>query len=231
MAADFADIGVYINEPGFEKTKSGKPRFFEMAEDGTFKNALENGADVKSDAFLDKLSQGRNFTFAAGQGFPTQITTAEGKLRFSRAVGKVPAAPEPVAPQEPKPMGRWARFANWITGGRAYKQERADYNASVEKFQKDTEQYQKDLAKKQKETNINKGLRDLHNDRETVDMEAENGREWAASMAKDKPTYSIDKYRNTLKECYGPKPVFHEEFSREHGGTSYTKAQFDVLQD
>ena len=231
MAADFADIGVYINEPGFEKTKSGKPRFFEMTGDGTFKNALENGADVKSDAFLDKLSQGRIFTFAAGQGFPTQITTAEGKLRFSRAVGKVPAAPEPVAPQEPKPMGRWARFANWITGGRAYKQERADYNASVEKFQKDTEQYQKDLAKKQKETSINKGLRDLHNDRETVDMEAENEREWAASMAKDKPTYSIDQYRNTLKECYGPKPVFHEEFSQEHGGASYTKAQFDVLQD
>ena len=105
MAADFADIGVYINEPGFEKTKSGKPRFFEMAEDGTFKNALENGADVKSDAFLDKLSQGRIFTFAAGQGFPTQITTAEGKLRFSRAVSKVPAAPEPVAPQEPKTLG------------------------------------------------------------------------------------------------------------------------------
>ena len=231
MAAEFSDVGIYINEQGFEKTKSGQPRFFEMTEDGTFKNALENGADVKSDAFLDKLSQGRIFTFAAGQGFPTQITTAEGKLRFSRAVGKVPAAPEPVAPQEPKPMGRWARFANWITGGRAYKQERADYNASVEKFQKDTEQYQKDLAKKQKETNINKGLRDLHNDRATVDMEAENEREWAASMTQEKPTYSIDQYRNTLQECYGPKPVFHEEFCQEYGGQSYTKAQFGVLQD
>ena len=231
MAAEFSDVGIYINEPGFEKTKSGQPRFFEMAEDGTFKNALESGADVKSDAFLDKLSQGRIFTFAAGQGYPTQITTADGKLRFSRAIGKVPAAPEPVKPKEPKPMGRWAQFANWITRGRAYKKERADYDASVEKYQKDTEQYQKDLAKKQKEANINKGLRALHSDRTTADMNAETKREWAASMTQENPTYSIDQYRNTLQECYGPKPVFHEEFSKEHGGESYAEADFKVLQD
>ena len=67
IGKSFESIGIYIDEKGFDRTKSGKPRFYVLLGNGQFKNALENGEDVRSEEFLDKLAKGNVYTFPAGE--------------------------------------------------------------------------------------------------------------------------------------------------------------------
>ena len=153
MGKSFADIGIYIKEEGFGKTKSGAPRFYEMTPDGKFKDALENGADMKSEAFLDKLIKGSVFTFPAGEKKPVQITCVSGTLNFSKPLDRIipdppkePVKPQrPVEPVEPKPLSGRKRFLNTITFGGAYKKDVAEFKEKTEQYTKDKEQYDKDL--------------------------------------------------------------------------------------
>ena len=225
MQENFADLGIYINEPGFEKTKTGQPRFFEMAEDGTFKNALENGADVKSDAFLNKIAQGRVFAFPAGGKDPVQLSVnGESKMAFSEPLKTIPAAPEP---QRPAPLSGWARFANWITRGRAYKQERAAYEASVDK-------YQQDLAKHQRETATKENFDKLSETRTEADLAAEREKERAeeekafAEIRSKDFTSTLDRKIAAMSNYYSPQPKQVEAFTGNEGAP-YTQEQFDQL--
>ena len=158
----FANLGIYTDEKGFEKTKTGKPRFFEIGPDGTIKNALEGITDVKSDAFLEKIAKGNVFTFPAGQEKPVQITAnSYGYIEFSKPLDrvviaeepKVPIAPkapvaptvpvEPTVPHKPKALSGWKRFINAITFGAGYKKDVTEYNAKTEQYEQELKQYDK----------------------------------------------------------------------------------------
>lgn len=237
MEEDLAVLGIYINEQGFEKSKSGQPRFFEMAEDGTFKNALENGADVKSDAFLDKIAQGRVFAFPAGEKDPVQLSVKNGRaMTFSKQLKTIPAAPRPSEPQRPAPMRPWARFANWITRGWAYKQERAAYDANMDKYQKDIEQYQKDLARHQKETAAKENFGRLSETRTEADLNAEREkerteeeREFAEARSKDF-TSTLDRKIAAMSNYFSPNPKRVEAFTQKGDqGAPFTMEQFQQL--
>lgn len=155
MEKSFADIGVYIKEEGVRKTKSGAPRFYEMTPTGRFKDALENGLDIKSEAFLDKLLKGNVFTFPAGEKKPVQITCVSNALYFSKPLDRIIPDPpkEPVKPQmpekpvKPAPLSGWKRFLNTITFGGAYKKDVADFKEKTEQYTKDEEQWEKDFKK------------------------------------------------------------------------------------
>ena len=155
MEKSFADIGVYIKEEGVRKTKSGAPRFYEMTPSGKFKDALENGLDIKSEAFLDKLLKGNVFTFPAGEKKPVQITCVSNTLYFSKPLDRIIPDPpkEPVKPQmpekpvKPAPLSGWKRFLNTITFGGAYKKDVADFKEKTEQYTKDEEQWEKDFKK------------------------------------------------------------------------------------
>ncbi|MBQ9648236.1 MAG: hypothetical protein IJV43_07760 [Oscillospiraceae bacterium] len=240
-------LGIYTNEEGFEKTKTGAPRFFELAEDGTFKDALEGGADVKSDAFIEKLAKGTVFAFPAGQKEPVQIKAAYGSILLSEPLNNIISAKkptEPVKPTEPKPLSGWRRFANAITFGRAYKQEVADYNkameqhtAAVEAYDRDIKQYRSDKAEYDRQTKLQEGLDKIRSTRAEADIAVEADRERPGEerkfqAARDRDYVSkLDAQLESLSNFYRPNPEKNEAYIHKPGekGGVYTEEQFSTL--
>ena len=256
MEGVFSQIGVYINDKGFEKTQSGAPRFFEFGEDGSVINALEKGEDVKSEAFLDKLAKGSVFAFPAGQEKPVQISLDDyGEIGFSKPLDNVIVAKQPTAPvkpQEPvKPpkLSGWARFANAITFGRAYKKEvqaNNEYPGKLEQYQQDLEQYQLDEQQYQqdkaqyekdavKQTMMQLGLKRSQGARSKDDMTAEIANERRKEEAQfdavmDKNFVSkLDAKLESVSNFYRPHPVQNMALTGTKNGQSYTQEQFDQL--
>lgn len=238
----FSHLGIDRQQSERGRDENGALRFYELTEAGELKDPFTDGSTLRSDAFLDKASKGRIIAFPAGEKQPVQLQIHGNDIGFSKPMETLPIP----QPQEPQRLSRWARFANAITFGRAYRAEKAEYQQKLETYQKDMQGWQKNqdsfrqkaeertpevLERETKQLAAAEVRREEAERQAKLQAEREKARKQLKNLQSENPTYSIDQYRNTLKECYGPKPVFHEEFSKEHGGESYTKAQFDVLQD
>jgi len=255
MEGVFSQIGVYINEEGFEKTKSGAFRFFEFGENGSIINALEKGEDVKSEAFLDKLAKGSVFAFPAGQEKPVQISLDDyGEIRFSKPLDNIVVAKQPTAPvkpQEPvKPkLTGWARFANAITFGRAYKKEvqayneypgkLEQYNQDLKQYQRDEQQYQQDYTQFEKDMakqaimqiGLKKSQLERSKDDISAEIAVERRKEEALFDAVKNKNYvsKLDAKLESMSNYYRPKPVQNMEITGSKNGQAYTQEQFDQL--
>ena len=215
-------------------------RFYELTAEGELKDPFEDGTELSSNDFLDKMALGKIIGFPSGEKYPVQMQLLGTSPEFSKPLETIPMP----KPQEPPKMSRWTRFANWFTRGRAYKQEKAAYDQQFSEYQQKLERWQKNtnafrtaceartpemLRREEQEYQREFDLREETKQRVAQEEEREEARAKVQNMQSEKPVYSIDQYRNTLRECYGATPVFHEEFCG--AGKSYTKAEFDVLQD
>ena len=84
------------------------------------------GENVDGEKLFEKVRQGRIFVYPAGEKWPCQLQVGpNGGFAMSKPLAlNVPEAPVP--PQGPEPtMSRWQRFANWITRGWAYAEEKS----------------------------------------------------------------------------------------------------------
>ena len=216
----------------------GTQRFYELTAEGELKDPFADGTELTSDAFLDKMAMGKIIAFPSGEKNPVQMRILGTEPVFSEPLETIPL-PEP---QEPPKLSGWARFANWITFGRAYQQEKRaieEYPQKLARWRENDKAF-KTVREARTPELLNEELREHQ---EEVDRRKETARRVAAeqerakalaqveNMRSEKPVYSIDQYRNTLRECYGATPVFHEKFTFEAGGESYHKAEFDTLQD
>lgn len=246
IAALFAQLGINTGEKGFEKTASGAPRFFEIGEDGTIKNALGQDNDVKSEAFLEKIAKGNVFTFPVGQKKPVQISTdGQANIGFSKPLDNVMTVKEPEKPTEPKKptLSGWKSFLNKITFGSAYKKDVAAYKANMGQYSKDMtryeqdmEQYREDKAVYDKQAAFQKGVDNIQNSRSEADIsaEVEHERKWEEkqfAIARDKEHYvsKLDAQINSMSNYYKPKPDQNKEITGTVNGKSYTQEQFDKL--
>ena len=173
----------------------------------------------------------------------TKISEKQTKIVFSKPLDSLPHLPKP---QEPAKLGPWTRFANWITGGRACRAEKAEYQQRFDAYQRDMRGWQQKqdalrekidgrtpevLERETKQYEADIARREENARQEALAAEREEVREVVKNLQSENPTYSIDQYRNTLKECYGPKPVLHKEFCFEYGGKSHYEAEFKALKD
>ena len=226
IAALFAQLGINTSEKGFEKTASGAPRFFEIGEDGTIKNALGQDNDVKSEAFLEKIAKGNVFTFPVGQKKPVQISTdGHANIEFSKPLDNVMTVKEPEKPT----LSGWKSFLNKITFGSAYKKDVAEYKANMEQYREDKAVYDKQAA-------FQKGVDNIQNSRSEADIsaEVEHERKWEEkqfAIARDKEHYvsKLDAQINSMSNYYKPKPDQNKEITGTVNGKSYTQEQFDKL--
>ena len=245
-----SDLG--INEETSERGRdaAGKLRFYELTAEGDMKDPFEDGTTLKSKGFLDKVAQGKILVFPSGEQRPVQMQILKredekvGKeIRYSKPLDSLPHLPKP---QEPAKLGPWTRFANWITGGRAYRAEKAEYQQKFDTYQRDMQSWQQKqnalkekidertpevLAQEMKQYEAEVARREENKRQKELAEEREKFGEVFKNLQSENPTYSIDQYRNTLKECYGPKPVLHKEFCFEYGGHSHYEAEFKVLTD
>ena len=233
MAEDLSNLGIYLNDPGFEKTGSGAPRFFEMQEDGTVRDALE-GVDIRSAEFLDKVSMGRVFTFPAGEQDPVQLSiNEEGNLKFSRPIHLDPVS-EPQQPQLPPKPGLWQRFANNVFG--AYKAEKAAYDEKKAQYDKEKEEYPEKLERYEEDQKNNKPFRAMTDMRTEEDMTAERERDIAEeenllSVLRDKNYVSdLDARVEAMSNYFRPAPVRNETFTSRNGmDAPYQLEEFQLL--
>ena len=98
------------------------------------------GENVDGEKLFEKVRQGRIFVYSAGEKWPCQLQVGpNGGFAMSKPLAlNVPEAPVP--PQGPEPtMSRWQRFANWITRGWAYAEEKS----RVERYRANLDNYER----------------------------------------------------------------------------------------
>ena len=98
------------------------------------------GENVDGEKLFEKVRQGRIFVYPAGEKWPCQLQVGpNGGFAMSKPLAlNVPEAPVP--PQGPEPtMSRWQRFANWITRGWAYAEEKS----RVERYRANLDNYER----------------------------------------------------------------------------------------
>lgn len=98
------------------------------------------GGDFVGEDLFEKIRQGRVFVYPAGEKLPCQLQVGpNGGFAMSKPLAlNVPEAPVP--PQGPEPtMSRWQRFANWITRGWAYAEEKS----RVERYRANLDNYER----------------------------------------------------------------------------------------
>ena len=241
----FSDLGIDVETSERGRDASGKLRFYELTAEGNMKDPFDDGTTLQSVGFLNKVAQGKILAFPSGEKRPVQmqIPEAGSEIRYSKPLDSLPHLPKP---QEPQRLSRWARFANAVTFGLAYRAETAEYRQKFETYQKDMQSWQEKqdsfrekveertpevLDKETKQFEADYARREERERQEKLEAERDKAREQLKNLQSENPTYHVDVYRNTLQNYYGPKPVFHEEFCGNGAGKSYTQEQFDKLHD
>ena len=232
-----------INERKTEKgvDENNTPRIYEMTAEGELKDPFADGSTINSDSFLDKLAQNKILMFPSGEKYPVQMRFRGSDYEYSRPLENLPV-PEPRKPT----LSGWKRFANAITFGAAYRKDKAEYDqklaeypSKLEKWRNRDKPFQQLLDKRTPEVLARETeqyeAEVAHRDEEERQAKLEAERKEVQKSYDDlqhgKLTAKVDVYRNTLKEYYGPTPVFHEEFCGTGADKSYKKEQFDQLQD
>lgn len=175
IAGWLLDLGMNVDEgTGFEMSDGADNlRIYKLSEDGMiWKNPFEDDTTYDSPEFFDKIKMWRIIAFPPGEKHPVQFQLNPMELALSKPITE-PFTPKPPEPTRP---GAWARFANFITRGRAYRKEFEDYNKSRELYE------QKNAVWKAK----SEKLQDLTDRRTPEILKAEE--------------QQLEKYQNMLKE-------------------------------
>ena len=98
------------------------------------------GENVDGEKLFEKVRQGRIFVYSAGEQLPCQLQVGpNGEFAMSKPL-ELNAPEAPIPPQGPEPtMSRWQRFANWITRGWAYAEEKS----RVERYRANLDNYER----------------------------------------------------------------------------------------
>ena len=98
------------------------------------------GENVDGEKLYEKVRQGRIFVYPAGEKWPCQLQVGpNGEFAMSKPL-ELNAPEAPIPPQGPEPtMSRWQRFANWITRGWAYAEEKS----RVERYRANLDNYER----------------------------------------------------------------------------------------
>ena len=98
------------------------------------------GENVDGEKLFEKVRQGRIFVYSAGEKLPCQLQVGpNGEFAMSKPL-ELNAPEAPIPPQGPEPtMSRWQRFANWITRGWAYAEEKS----RVERYRANLDNYER----------------------------------------------------------------------------------------
>ena len=98
------------------------------------------GENVDGEKLFEKVRQGRIFVYPAGEKLPCQLQVGpNGGFAMSKPL-ELNAPEAPIPPQGPEPtMSRWQRFANWITRGWAYAEEKS----RVERYRANLDNYER----------------------------------------------------------------------------------------
>ena len=98
------------------------------------------GENVDGEKLFEKVRQGRIFVYPAGEKLPCQLQVGpNGEFAMSKPL-ELNAPEAPIPPQGPEPtMSRWQRFANWITRGWAYAEEKS----RVERYRANLDNYER----------------------------------------------------------------------------------------
>ena len=98
------------------------------------------GENVDGEKLFEKVRQGRIFVYPAGEKWPCQLQVGpNGEFAMSKPL-ELNAPEAPIPPQGPEPtMSRWQRFANWITRGWAYAEEKS----RVERYRANLDNYER----------------------------------------------------------------------------------------
>ena len=98
------------------------------------------GENVDGEKLFEKVRQGRIFVYSAGEKWPCQLQVGpNGEFAMSKPL-ELNAPEAPIPPQGPEPtMSRWQRFANWITRGWAYAEEKS----RVERYRANLDNYER----------------------------------------------------------------------------------------
>ena len=98
------------------------------------------GENVDGEKLFEKVRQGRIFVYPAGEKWPCQLQVGpNGGFAMSKPL-ELNAPEAPIPPQGPEPtMSRWQRFANWITRGWAYAEEKS----RVERYRANLDNYER----------------------------------------------------------------------------------------
>lgn len=217
-------------------------RFYEWNELGEMKDPFADGTTYDSDEFLDKIAKGRIVAFPVGEKHPVQLSI-EG---LSEVVFSRPLENFPIPKPQPPTLSGWKRFANAITFGAAYRKDKAEYERKLAAYPKNVETWERsrdsfpklaekrtpnvlEQEKQQYEAEINR--REQKALQEKLDAKRAEAKKQYEDLQNGKLRAKVDVYRNTLKEYYGPKAVFHKEFCGPESDKAYTQEQFDQLKD
>ena len=98
------------------------------------------GENVDGEKLFEKVRQGRIFVYSAGEKLHCQLQVGpNGEFAMSKPL-ELNAPEAPIPPQGPEPtMSRWQRFANWITRGWAYAEEKS----RVERYRANLDNYER----------------------------------------------------------------------------------------
>ena len=234
----FAHLGVdrQLSERG--RDENGSLRFYELTEAGELKDPFADGSTLGSDAFLNKASKGRILAFPAGEKQPVQLQVHNNDIGFSKPMETLPIP----QPQEPQRLSRWARFANAITFGRAYRAEKAEYQQKLETYQKDMQNWQKNqdsfrqkaeertpelLEKEAKQLAATEVRREEAEKQAKLEADRTKTREQVKAMESGEVAYGIDQYRSLYQSYCAPKPERRENLVGE--GKYFTEEQFGAL--
>ena len=207
---------------GFEMSDGADNlRIYELAEDGkSWKNPFEDGTAYDSPEFLDKIRMGRIIAFPAGEKTPIQLQYKVNNIALSKPITE-PFTPQPTEPQRP---GLWARFANFITRGRAYQKEFDDYNKLKETYDQQSadwkaerDNFQELLDRRTPEVldaEVKQFAEDQKRAEEKAAMEESRAfREKLELMEKDYSNCAIEQYMNTYDTIYSAKPPFLQSYA------------------
>lgn len=227
---------------GYDGKRPEMQKFYELNEAGEMKNPFEDGTTYDSDAFLDKIAQGKIVAFPVGEKHPVQLSIfGSGEVRFSKPLDSLPL-PEPRKPT----LSGWKRFANAITFGAAYRKDKANYEQKLAAYPSNLEKWRNRdkpfqqlldtrtpevLARETKQYEAEVVQRAEEDRQAKLEAEHKEAQKNYDDLQNGKLTTDVDVYRNTLKEYYGPTPVFHEEFCGTGAEKSYKKEQFAQLRD
>ena len=85
-----------------------------------------------AEALYVMASSGRLFVYGEGERFPRRVLTEAGKAVITEPMDRLTM---------PKPLSGWYWFANKITGGWAYRQERQSYEAAMRDYRQHPARY------------------------------------------------------------------------------------------
>ncbi len=171
----------------------------------------------RSQMLMEALNNGAKlYVYAPGADYPRQLTVEAKGPVLSDVIGSLKPVKEPTI-QQPKRPGVFARFANWITRGKAYRsafekyeQDMQEYSDAQEKYAADVQAYNEKKAVHDEAARTLSGVSRIRNKQDEIKHAREMREKHSTAMTVDELS---DKQPEQVKMERSAQPSMQTELT------------------